>query len=405
MHHATRLAACAMVMVLIASGAFAQAVTAPATLHPVGDGPAVLDRVCSNLPTTYSVERLEVSSDGMMAAAAVRDGRYLVKVTTPCSGSAEVWADKLARGGVALRGAPVRWDSRVHELWAGLQETAARGGWNESPIRLARISVSGIEDLPSLDPKEGRLDAVRWIGDGLALVQLDTRGQYYRPVLPNSNPALGIIDARTGKLRARLDYASVEALGQRSVAVRIEGGVASATVLSNGKVRALLEADDWIVWTEGEQPRVITRPYPPSRTLHRGMYAMSPDGESFLVSALLYADGVFCETWDNRPCPPPTPATGVWAALHDTVTGGVIWQIEGAATRMGADYRAPEISPDGRLALIALPGAEPDLALVKMTDGAILQTFTGAENFGFIRDGTALWIDRGGSMSVYSLAN
>lgn len=415
MQRLTRLAAVTILAICTGSAVSAQTIYCyrplderlRAKLDPSGDGPARLDEIYCNASTPYTSARLEVSSDATMLAHADIQAPANLHVMALGSDSIEVWSDTLAAGGIAIRGAPMQWDASAASLWAGLQEKVQRGGWAAAAVRLARLTAAGTEYLPELDPVEGRLDAVRWIRDGVALAQLDTRGQFYRPELPNPNSSIAIVDALAGNVRARLDYKSIETLGQNPLRIKIEGGASAATILPNGKARAVLNADDWIIWTEGELPRVIINPYPPSRNLHRGMFAMTPEGDAFLVSALLQASGRYCEWWDTSACPIPTPAEGVWSSLHDATTGKTIWQIEGAATQIGANYLAPEISPKGNLALIALPenGTEPNLALVSMADGSILQKFSAAQNFGFLRDGTALWIERGGLFAIHTLSD
>jgi hypothetical protein len=415
MQQLTRLAAVAILALCTGSAVSAQTIHCNirldermrAKLDPSSDGPARLDEIFCNASTPYTSARLEVSPDGTMLAHADKQAPASLYVMTLGANSVEVWSETLAASGSAIRGAPVQWDSSAAMLWAGLQEKVQRGGWAAAAVRLVRLTAVGVEYLPKINPAEGRLDAVRWIRDGVALVQLDTLGQFYRPEQSNPKSSIAIVDALTGNVRARLDYKYIETLGQHPLRIKIEGGAAAATILQNGKARAVLNADDWIIWTEGELPRVITNPYPPSRNLHRGMFAMTPDGDAFLVSALLQASGMYCEWWDTSPCPIPTPAEGIWASLHDATTGEAIWQMKGAATQIGANYLAPEISPKGNLALIALPenGTDPNLALVSMADGSILQKFSTAQNFGFLRDGTALWVERGGLFAIYTLSH
>lgn len=377
-----------------------------ALLDPSSDGPAHLDEVFCNASTPYTSQRLDISPDGKMLAHADSNRPNIARVMRLGAKDSEVWSVKLASVGAASRGATLQWDSVAPFLWVGLQERMEPSGWVTAPVRLASLTADGEKTLPTIDPTTGRLDAIRWIRDGIALVQFDTRGEYYRPELPNPNPSLAIIDAHTGKVRSRLGYKTIKDLGLHPAMIHIEGDAAFAVILPNGKARSIFKAHAWIIWTEGEHPRVFPNPYPPGTGLHRGMFAMTPDGKAFLISGLLQASGMICEIWAKSPCPPPTPEEGVWAALHDATTGAVIWQMKDIATQFGSGF-PPEISSDGRLALMTLPARVKDptnLALVSMADGSILQRFKAAENFGFTGDGKALWIERGGVYAIYVLS-
>lgn len=88
---------------------------------------------------------------------------------------------------------------------------------------------------------------------------------------------------------------------------------------------------------------------------------------------------------------------GPIAALHDLSDGRVLWQVEGEDD-WGSAHAAPTISPNGRYALVGLPprNGEPDLAVVSMRDGRVLQRIRAQSDrraaYGFSPDGRIAWV-------------
>jgi hypothetical protein len=365
-------------------------------LQPVGEGPARLEEVfCHRPPTSpYSQSGLLVSPDGERVARVFYPGEIRTATLTPAS-EWTAWSDVIARGDLLNANASVRWDRSGRTMWAALQDRAERGGWAAAPMRIARVSEGGGAREVRIAGAPGRLDAVRWVADGLLLAQFDTRGDYYRPEQSNLNPTLAMVDARRGRI---LDSVSLAELERLTAAPRSARASSTAAVLPNGRLRVLMAARDWVLWTQGEAPRRIEKPYAD------GVATLTPDGAEVLMTNMLQAEGIICE--HNPNCPPPTPEEGVWAALYDLRSGRVLWTVEGRAETFGAGTAAPVIRDDGRYAILQLPpGAEGQaLALVDMRNGAILQRFPSVMSFGFTRGGRTLWLEYGGLLAFYALA-
>ncbi|MEJ0061504.1 MAG: hypothetical protein WDM79_18940 [Terricaulis sp.] len=67
-----------------------------------------------------------------------------------------------------------------------------------------------------------------------------------------------------------------------------------------------------VIWTQGEAPVALQTQIADQIP---GLATLTPDGERVLADARLIATGPICEHVFD--CPPPAPAEGVWASLHD----------------------------------------------------------------------------------------
>ena len=146
----------------------------------------------------------------------------------------------------------------------------------------------------------------------------------------------------------------------------------AVTTLPDGRLRAALAERDLVFWTQGERPRRFANAFEGART---PLMRFTPDGAGLLaVRPLQTVGGTSCRH-AGMGCGPGRPVEGVLAALHDVRTGAVRWRIR-ARVISDEGFPMPAISPDGRFALIGLPrteGAGRRLALVRMTDGRIVQ--------------------------------
>lgn len=365
------------------------------TVQPIGAGPARLVEVlCTRSP---SHNFLPLISRDARYMARINDEELSVASLRPMS-PWSVWSGDIARSfNILERAPPVRWDDAGQSIWVARQHRIDRGRWAAAAVEIVRVRNGNVRDVGHIRGAPGRLDALQWVGDGVAIAQFDTRGETYRPELENANPTIAFIDARRRRVLDAMPLAELESMAGREMRhAPLLGGV-----LLNGRARAVIEARGrLIVWTEGEQPYAIE-----SNFDRFARPTLAPDGASLLVNQMLRVEGMICErAASNVECPPPEPRTGVWAARYDLRDGRAIWQMNGTATTFAGRVGPPAISANGRLALLQLPTSDrQELALVDMGDGAVLQRFTSASGFGFTDDDSVMWIEYGGLLAFYRL--
>jgi hypothetical protein len=343
-------------------------------LRPVTDGPLRLDAVaCSTAGHAAGHEANLVSPDGTTVAL-LDNGPDMAVTIQPIAGGegVRVPAPSSSLRLTSTRGAAaLAWSRDSTFLWGATQPRVRPNGWALAGLRPMQFFPDGhAEPLPQLAHAAGPLDGLLWVGpDGLALAAFGTRGQDYRPEHADRAPTLAFVDARRGRILATLPMArpaSMPAFAGPSHWVRN----AVATVLPDGRQRAVLMTPDWLTWTQGDRPRTLPNPYPADRAYDM---ALAPDGNHVLVARGLQPEGVICYEHDPRGCTPGRPVEGVLAALHDARTGAARWTIRARVVRPHS-YPAPAISPDGRYALIGLPdGQDLHIALVSMRDGRVVQ--------------------------------
>jgi hypothetical protein len=356
-----------------------------ATLEPTGNGPAHLAEVyCLEGPETGNLIGRFVSPDAARVARVLND--YAVQVSNPLGQPWRVWADDVARGDSLAAGADsVRWGASG-VLWAALQRRADSSGFAGEPVLVSRLNGTTAQEILLIEAP-GRLDRVQWIGDGFAIVEFDSRGDSYRPERPNPTPTLAMLDARQGRVVDSIPWQRMSALrgGGRPDwrANRLLG-----TVLDDGRMRVVVPGAGWVVWTQGEAPRVVPSPY------ETGASALTPEGRAVLTTGMINAFGASCEHYES--CPEPIPVEGVWAALQDLESGRTLWEMRGVAENFKRG-EPPVVSPDGRYALMELPpsGRWRGLGLVSVRDGTVLQQFASPESYGFTADGLSLWLEYG----------
>lgn len=324
------------------------------------------------------------------------------------------------------------WASDSRSLWGVRQRIGSPAGWAFSGLTPISIGRDGtIRELPALEHPAGPLDGILWVGgDGLALAQFGTRGGYYRPEHDDAAPTLAMVDAGRGRVLAAFPASGVPGLAERVRQWGLRASGAAATVLSDGRIRAVVQfsrwADRppgtpagaepimrpglWLVWTQGEALRVWPAPYPGDRS---NPVAFSPDGSKLLVVRPLQPDGVQIQC--RIPCrgpppPPPTPVDGYAAELIDIASGRVLWRVPARADQFWRTRAPPVISGDGRYALIQTPpeGDRNSIAVIDMRTGRIVQriaptrTWSNQHSAGFTADGRA-WVLMGSFMLVYDV--
>jgi hypothetical protein len=330
--------------------------------------------------------------------------------------------------GLETHGGAFAWTGDSRGLWAVRQRSLNPGGFALGPLEPVRVGRDGaVRTLPTLRHPSGPLDAIKWVGgDGLALAQFGTRGAYYRPAHADPAPTLAMVDAARGRVLASLPLLDVPGIGDQMRAWGFMARDAAATVLPDGRMRAVLlfnawrpqfaagapqpplRSGHWLVWTQGEPARLLPHPHV---DFERRRIAFLPGGRRLLVAHAIQAAGTIVE---HGPSPPPIPVTDVAAELLDVETGRSLWRIEARAERMwNSPANVSAVSPDGRHALIVLPPGPDDhmtYALVELRTGRIVQRIRPLpgwdyeQSFGFTADGRRAWVATGGMMLFYRFA-
>jgi len=187
------------------------------------------------------------------------------------------------------------WAANSRFLWTATHDALRPSGFATGPLRPMQAAEDGsLRPLPERQHDAGTLDALLWAGgDGLAAAQFGTRGGFYRPEHDDRAPTFALVDARRGLVLDSLPFDAIESLrGRRpGAAAHAEVSNAAAAVLPDGRVRVLLDVGSWVVWTQGEAPRVLPNPYPGE--WHSRM-VLSPDGSRVLVSLCCLAPAEAC---------------------------------------------------------------------------------------------------------------
>ncbi len=307
----------------------------------------------------------------------------------------------------------VHWDADSGSLWLLGGQVTRPAGFTAGTVAPVRLHVDGrVERLPELTGLRGRLDRVFWVGgEGVGLAQIETHGGFYRPERPDARPALAVIDARRGRVRARPsgrdDLLAPWGRADGSLYVR----TLTCAETRDGRVRAIVQV--WahdasleagglgglLLWTEGEAPVALE----PDIAPRDAVLAFTPGADRLLICPHLSASGVILE---HSPSPPPTPAQGVYAVLYDLERGRRLWSMSGVADRIrGAPPVA--VSASGRKALIGLPdscGAYSTYGLVDLRSGRAEKRFVissgGLTTPGF--HGEAPWLSSDSRLELYA---
>jgi hypothetical protein len=381
-------------------------------LAPIDSGPLTLAGIyCHALQSPeLPIAAPAVSPDGR--SIAFYEHNTSLRVARLDGG--KVWTDYpadlgiFARLGSEIRSVPAfSWAADSRFLWAATHERERPSGFAKTPMRPVRTTENGgIEPLPQLQHDAGPLDALLWAGgDGLAVAEFGARGGFHRPEHDDRAPAFAIVDARRGLVLDTLPFDAVEPLRARTRGAAAYALVknAAAATLPDGRVRVLLSVGQWIVWTQGEAPRVLADPY--AGESHSRMI-LSPDGSRVLVGRMLRTEGGICHRVGG--CTSGHPVKGVLAALHDLATGRTIWTLRATAIA-DQEFPSPAISQDGRYAMVGLMAGDvrPRIALISMDDGQIVQTLPapgGAYAMGFVSGGRTVWTHAYGLTALYDVA-
>ena len=387
-------------------------------LAPVGAGPLTLAQIYCQIGPSHSAEGMQVAPDGN--SLAYYD--YYTLLRAARLDAANAWTNyRAGLGPFVTFSANIRsaraftWHTSSRFLWAATYDTVRPSGFATGPMRPVRAAEDGsLQPLPELRHDAGPLDALLWAGgDGLAAAQFGSRGGLYRPEHDDPTPTFALVDAQRGLVLDGLPFETIPTLRgrPRGAAAYARVDNAAAAVLPDGRVRVLLSVGSWVVWTQGEMPRILPDPY--LGELSPRM-VLSPDGSRVLVSRLHRTNGGYCI--EPRGCFPGRPVAGVLAALHDLETGRELWTIRATATN-DYEFPMPAISQDGRYALVGLMPERTNvrIALVSMDDGKVVQTIPvpggiyvtgsyGAYAMGFARDGRTVWTSALGLTALYDLA-
>jgi len=301
------------------------------------------------------------------------------------------------------------WGPNSEFLWTAIQDKQwlqTGDGYSRryatSPLQPVRAGLDGRVDLlPPLSHEAGSLDALIWAGNGgLAGAEFGTRGNAYRPTHNDPNPTFAIVDTARGHVLDTLPFD--EAWQNRLTNLKNRVDQADAAVLPDRRVRLLFRIGlQWIVWTQGQAPKVLPAPYARETT----NLSLSPDGSRILIGRHLRTNG-----WVHirgRGTIPGEPNEGVLVAMYDIETGQELWTIRATAVR-DFHFPVPAISPDGRMALVGLMPLEeiPAIGLVSMQDGRIIQRLAApgpSYSMGFVQGGRSVWTHYFGVTALYEL--
>lgn len=377
---------------------------------PRGAGPATLIRVhCLAVPgTPFTFTPPIVSPDGRRAFVhQYRRGVSIYDLATGAAITSVTFDPTFLRLGVLSGPTVFGWAADSRSVWGADQQLALPSHFAKSPLQPVRIWTSAkIDKLQLVNSAVRDLDGLRWLdGRGKALALFDARGGFYRPERPVAKPVLAFVDVPSGRVEQMAAIAEIPGYpgGPVDLAYASIRSI-STTKLPNGRSRIIIQwsRGGWTEWTQGGGPRRPQLGYD-GKTVQT---ALTKSGQGILVSSPLSATGVICEIWSRQKCPPPTPTTGLIAALHSFPSGKRIWAINGTATTFGGSYPTPAISPDNRFAIIGIPSKdEYRIAFISMANGRILQTvrppWTSEVAVSFSPDSSLAFVSGGSTVLVY----
>lgn len=322
------------------------------------------------------------------------------------------------------------WSIDSQALWSVRQESMTPSGFALGGLEPITIGRDGnVRALPPLRHRAGPLDGLQWVGsEGRALAVFGTRGRYYRPEHEDREPTLAMVDAARSRVLASIAARNVPELRPRLEPFGLMVAGATAILLPDGRMSAVLRFNGWaerrpgagpngqqiihppvwLFWTQGEPPRVRPSPYANERISN---LMLTPNGNSLLVVRPLQPDGaqIQCRAPPCPQGPPPTPVTGPIAELIDASTGRLIWRLRARASRFWSQSGTAAIS--GRYVLIPLPpeGDRSPIAVVEMRRGRVMQIIAPAGigshryGLGFTADGRRAWVSTSNMMFFYRI--
>ncbi len=301
-------------------------------------------------------------------------------------------------------------DSRF--LWSARQKQLP-GGFAASGLAPIKINLDGtITALPEIHHPAGPLDGLAWVGgSGLAIGMFGGRGYPYVPKREVQTPTLAMIDVQRNELLEVLPLDTVPGLKELHDRVVVER--AAATVRADGRIVTVFQISAarggpkwWLLWTQGELPRLWPLPHP--REDNSNYMALSPDGSKLLVLRLLKLPTFYNACAPDGIAPPP-PVTGPIAEYYNLRTRQLIWQAPATVRDLWIQRASPVISADAKYALLNVPsgGCKQAVAILDMASGRVVQTVTELavneqhHRFGFTNDG-GVWIAAGKIVLSYT---
>lgn len=307
-----------------------------------------------------------------------------------------------------------RWSDESNGVWVAKPVSDTETG--RQPLRPIFVDVEGsIREYPALPHPAGVAEGWLWVGGhGRAIAS-------FRPTAVDDpitkkiiSPTYGMVDVPTGRVLDDFGAAEYSRLGASDTRLKesFYPNKVVAAQRDGGRLQALMDFGPWVVWTQGEEPRV-------SGALPEASdAAISTDGKTVLMlrpnlpgednrAWFITCDGG--EGGRHGPCPKREPKEGTWASLHDVETGRLLWRLRWTFDRYDR-LGSFSLSPNGRIALMTLlTRSDPSkalIAVVSMSDGKIVQTLTPPRSdyfMGFAENGNAVWIISWRGLTLYDV--
>jgi hypothetical protein len=225
-----------------------------------------------------------------------------------------------------------------------------------------------------VDVNDGRMLAIQPIADAIA------------PLLAE------------GDLIDRISVLSGEAVVLPDGRIRLWAGVSAR--LNNGNKKSV---GTWIVWTQGEHPRLLPAPSWPGPLRGEVRYSMTPDGTKVLATFPLGPPMVCIEPSSGCRVTGP-PVEGPLIVAYDLSTGAVVWTFRAWAAAPD-NRRAAAIHPEGRIALVQL-AVFWAVGVLDMATGELLQALPGGPEltYGFFgQSGRCAFVQFPDRLQVYQV--
>jgi len=386
-------------------------------LRPITKGPFKLAKVsCFDKATTFSTQDVIANLAAPNNDMAVLWNRKNALITTASNAPPRLFdlsAPSVRFGSDRRSRASMEWADDSEFIWAIRKGDVKLGAKNLVELQTVQLHLDGtFKSLPKPKLKSSSLVQLMWAGSsGYALGLFVDRTNSDVSERQNSGNLLAFFDASTGKIIGLVRVSDlVKPAGVGNDTFQILNASVVQTK-SDGSMMAMfnigISETSWFVWEQGTKPRRIKNPY--QKDQYPTQLAITPDGTKVLITRTSLRP-VGGSNTESQTYDPGIPVRGVLAALHSLNDSQQIWSIEARVTR-AKDLAGPVINKDGTLALIGYPtdgAVAPDLALIDMSSGRILQKFPAvggrssrSSGFAGFDEGGSIWIRGGYATAKY----